>query len=231
MRYSRSLGFGFRQGINRRHRGLFGVLATTAGFAILLATSPAVSASSLAAKPQSDPRVSAWQASSVEGARFLAAARFLEVYLVRNPDGTLSLDAPPTALAKVSDRYVQVLNAGLTVLNGKIRAGELQTTSSGAVFAPATDRLVVQDGWTGHGTAWWGNYYCFSHWDLVNLGNYPNWAYTGLALTVIAAIPGTNGLVAVFIALYLAWLVSADNGNGSCLNIAWGSFPTWVTSQ
>ena len=161
----------------------------------------------------------------------IAAARFLEIYLVRNPDGTLSLNAPASALAKVPSKYVGVLTVGLNVLNEKVAAGALQTTAAGAVFAPGADPLVFQGGWTGHGTAWWGQYWCMSHWDLVNLGNYPNWVYGGAAMAVLAVIPGTFGLVAVFVAVYWAWMAWADHGNGSCINGSWAGGPLWVTSQ
>lgn len=150
---------------------------------------------------------------------------------MRNPDGTLSLNAPQSALTKVPAQYVRILTTGLSVLNGKIAAAELQTTPAGAVFTPSSDQMVFQGGWTGHGVAWWGQYWCLSHWDLVNLGNYPNWVYSAAAIGVLALIPEIGGLVAAFVLIYWAWMAWADYGNGSCLNGSWAGGPLWVTSQ
>jgi hypothetical protein len=173
--------------------------------------------------------------ATAEGLAFLATAQALAPYVVRESDGTLSLDAPGAAVNGLQPKYVSELRAGLRVLNAKVAAGELQTTEGGAVFDPKADSLNVQGGWTGHGYSWWGQYWCLSHTDLWRLHNYLTsgstlWL-TGSILGLIAAIPGTYGLVAVFIGLYFYWMLSVDYGNGSCLNASWAGGPLWVTSQ
>ncbi len=210
-------------------------VASGVGWAVALFVLAVPASAQSAATPEATSHVNSRPSANVDGAAITAAARTLAPYLVRNLDGTLRLEAPPAVLNRLPSNSVQQLTAGLGVLNVKLAAGELQTTAAGAVFDPKADRLLLQGGWTGHGYTWWGQYWCISHGDLRALNNWAttggNWLLTSAILGLIAAIPGTSGLVAVFMATYGWWMISVDYGNGSCLNGSWAGGPLWVTSQ
>ena len=217
----------------RHDRARLALFAPVAALLTMLLIAAPVAASSPTQKvsPVSPDRKAVWQKASAEGAGLVAAARALEVYLVRNPDGTMGLNAPRDVVDQLPSRYVRTLSSGLDVLNAKVVAGELQTRSAGAIFDPEADPMTLQGGWTGSGYTWWGRYYCLSHEDLRALGEYPNWIYVATVFAVIAAIPEVGGAIDAFVFLYLSWMAWADNGNGSCLNATWAGGPYWVTSQ
>ena len=131
---------------------------------LLIVLSPAAyaSAPSQALGAGTSEQRAAWQKASAEGAGLIATARTLDVYLVRHPDGTLSLNAPTAVVNKLPARFVGALTAGLKLLNARVVASELQTTSAGAVFRLNDDPLTFQGGWTGHGWAWWGQWTRYS---------------------------------------------------------------------
>ena len=220
--------------IGRLVSGIGGALVLS----LVLMTSPAAAApaASVAAPSQvrsaaSPAQVATWQRAAAQGLSLMTTARALERYLVRQPNGTLSLKAPAKVISRLPANEVQTLLGSLALVNKKIAAGELRTTTAGSVYDPKADQLTLQGGWTGYGSTWYSMYYCFSHAALMSLGNYPNYVYAAAVMTVIAVIPGVNGLVAVFVALYWAWLAWADHGNGSCLNVSRLGGPMWVTSQ
>jgi hypothetical protein len=212
-----------------RHRV---VLALLPVLLLLAAPSPVSASGKLVAGSQpSTAQQDAWSKAGSDGRSLIATARALEPFVVRQTDGTFHLVAPREVTRSLPARQVATLLAGVEVLNARIASGSLQTTVGGGVFDPLDDRLLVRDGWTGHGYAWWGQYWCFSHEALASLAAYPNGILAASTIAVITAIPGIGGVIDVFIALYLGWLVYDDYGNGSCLNESWALPPGWVTSQ
>ena len=172
--------------------------------------------------------------SSFDGTAFAATARALEPYLVRRPEGTLFLDAPPAVTNKLNAGYVKQLELGLGFLNSKILAGEMRTTPNGAVFEPRSDRFVLQSGWTGFGWTWWHEWWCLSHEDVQAMMNPGWWAMSGAAIGVIAALSSAVGAsIGATVGLFGGWMYVADQGRGSCLNAYPAPPPLglWVTSQ
>jgi hypothetical protein len=190
-------------------------------------------APSPAGTAMSPAQVAAMQAADAEGAAVTAAARALGPYLVRHPDGTLSLNAPPAVVHVLPAKYVEELTVGLVALNAKVLAGQLQTTAAGAVFDPKADALIFQGGWTGHGSDWWHDWYCLNHNDVQRMTNFGWWTLGAGALAVLALFAATLSLViSAVVFIYGGWMYLADHGNGSCMNF--GHFPPpniWVTSQ
>jgi hypothetical protein len=175
----------------------------------------------------------AWQRAGVEGQAVTAAARALAPYLVRRPDGTLSLDAPAAVVDRLPSKYVGELSAGLRTLNAKVMAGELQTTAAGAVFDPRTDSLTLQGGWSGYGQNWWHSYICLSHYDVGRMTNFGWWAMSAAGIAAIGAFSSVFGAaIGIVVSLFGGWMYLADKGNGSCLNMGhWPPPNMWVTSQ
>jgi hypothetical protein len=206
-------------------------LASGAGGALALFLLAVPAAAQSAATPESAGHVSSPPSAQVDGTALTAAARTLAPYLVRNLDGTLRLEAPSTVVNSLPSKYVQELTAGLGVLNAKVASGELQTTGGGAVFDPRSDTLMLQGGWSGHGIAWWGQYWCLSHNDIVYMNAGWWWDISAAGIGVIAYLSGGVGAALGIIYVYKAWMTAADHGNGSCLNYSWVGGPMWVTSQ
>ena len=217
---------------SNRHSAAFALLPAL--LLLLLAPRPVLASAADGSPARSQPGITqanAWQKADANGRSLIATARALEPFLVRQADGRLRLAAPHDLTRMLPPRQVAMLVAGLATLNSKVATGNLQTTEMAAVFDPADDPLLVRGGWTGHGVAWWGQYWCFSHEALASLATYPNGVIAGLTLVVIAAIPGIGAAVDAFIAIYLGWLIYDDYGRGSCLNESWAVPPGWVTSQ
>jgi hypothetical protein len=124
----------------------------------------------------------AWQAATADGLALTATVQALAPYVVRAPDGTLSLDAPAAIVNRLPSTYVGRLTLGLGVLNAKVTAGELRTTAAGGVFDPKSDTLMLQGGWSGHGIAWWGQYWCLNHSDVDAMYNGWWWDLTGAGI-------------------------------------------------
>jgi hypothetical protein len=170
--------------------------------------------------------------SNARAASLTATARMLETYLVRNANGTLSLNAPAGVINGLPAADVQTLGTGLNALNLKITAGQLLTGSGGTVFDSKTAGFAFQGGWTGYGRTWWGYYFCLSHYDIYRMTNFGWWSLTGAGIAAISAFSGIAGAaVGIVVGLYGGWMYLADHGNGSCLNASWAGGPGWVTSQ
>ena len=185
-------------------------------------------------KPRVTPKqAAAWQRANAEGAGITRTARTLERYLVRQPDGTLKLDAPAAVVSQLPEVYVARLTTALGATNAKVARGALQTTEAGAVFDPKTDGLTFQGGWSGYGQDWWHHYYCLSHEDLQFLlsGQFTFASLFGIA--VISAMSGAFGLATAAVGgVFGWWMFTADTGNGSCLNAGhWPPPNMWVTGQ
>jgi hypothetical protein len=171
--------------------------------------------------------------SSARVASLTTTARTLETYLVRNPNGTLSLNAPASVINGLPAMDVQALGTGLNALNLKISTGQLLTSSAGAVFNPKTAGFAFQGGWTGYGQNWWEAYLCLSHYDIQRMTNFGWWAMTGAGIAAISAFSSVIGAaIGIVVGLYAGWMYLADNGNGSCLNFGhWPPPNIWVSSQ
>jgi hypothetical protein len=182
-------------------------------------------------KAHSQPASSLY--TSTRAASLATTARTLEPYLVRQANGTLTLNAPANVLNGLPAGDVQALGTGLNALNTTIASGALRTNRAGAVFDPNTDRLTLQAGWTGFGQDWWHGYYCLSHEDLQKMTRYGVAGLTSVAIVVIARLAKLLGFaIAVVVGLYTSWMDLADNGRGSCLNLGhWPPPNAWVTSQ
>lgn len=180
---------------------------------------------------QSQPATSLY--SSAQAVSLTTTARTLEPYLVRQANGTLTLNAPANVINGLPGADVQALGLGLNALNSRIAAGQLQTSSAGAVFDPKTVSFTFQGGWSGFGRDWWHDYLCLSHYDVGRMTNFGYWAMTGAGIAAIAAFSNVIGAaIAIVVGLYSGWMYLADHGNGSCLNFGhWGPPNIWVTSQ
>jgi hypothetical protein len=171
------------------------------------------------------------KAATAEGLAFTATVQALTPYVVRESDGTLSLAAPAAVINRLPSKYVGELTLGLGVLNAKVAAGDLRTTAAGSVFDPRSDSLMLQGGWSGHGWAWWGEYWCLSHNDIVYMNNGWWWDIGAGGIAVIAALTGWVGAALGIVYIYKGWMTAFDYGNGSCLNYSRISGPMWVTPQ
>jgi hypothetical protein len=180
---------------------------------------------------QSQPAISLY--SAAQAASLTTTAQTLEPYLVRQANGTLTLNAPANVISGLPVADVRALGTGLNAVNAKIAAGQLQTSSAGAVFDPKTDRLAFQGGWTGYGHDWWHDYACLNHNDVQRLAHYGLNQLSNAALLALAFFGGVIGFAISLVALvYSGWMYTADHGNGSCLNFGhWPPPNIWVTSQ
>jgi hypothetical protein len=163
----------------------------------------------------------------------LATAATLGPYVVRLPDGALTVTAPAGVVDRLPASDVQALETGLQAVNARIAAGQLQATTAGAVFDPKSTGFMLQGGWSGFGQDWWHSYWCLSHSDIYRMTNWGWWTISGAGLTALTYFAAVIGLAAaVVVYLYAGWMYLADNGNGSCLNAGhWPPPNLWVTSQ
>ena len=222
----------------RRHlRRLASITFGALAFCVVVMPLTAQAAVAPTASSNGSPGVSpaqkaAWQRATAEGLAVTATAHALAPYLVRQPDGTLTLDAPAAVVDRLPSKYVGELSVGLRALNADVTAGKLQTTAAGAVFDPKTVGFTFQGGWSGHGQDWWHIYWCLSHSDIVALNAGWWWDISAFGNGVIAALSGPVGAGLGVVFLFKGWMTADDHGNGSCMNFGhWPPPNIWVTSQ
>lgn len=170
--------------------------------------------------PQQPSAFAAQQNAALE---YQATVRALDPYVVRSGDGTLSLNPPRKVASHVNSTYLAQLQAGLTILNGQIRADELRTTLDGRVYDPADTSLAIQGGWSGRVYAWWGVRYYLNEKDTLHLEGYI--AMGASAATIGLIFTGATGGGAVAFGVIIGvlgfgigWMMAVDNGNGIIVN-------------
>ena len=223
--------------LGRLGSGIGGALALSLVVVPMTGPAEAAPSASVSAPSQGRPGLASAefagrQNAFAPGLSLITTARAVEPYLVREANGTLNLKVPVNLVNRLPASDVQTLQAGLTVLNGKISTGQLRTTEAGSVFDPTADSLKLQGGWTGYGRSWWGYYFCLNHNDINRMTNFGWWAISGAGIAAISLFSATAAVaITIFIGLYGGWMYLADRGNGSCLNGSWAGGALWVTSQ
>jgi hypothetical protein len=168
-------------------------------------------------------QLTAFEAQQKAALEYQATVRALDPYVVRSGDGTLSLSPPGQVASQVNSTYLAQLQAGLPILNGQIRAGELRTTLDGRVYDPADTSLAIQGGWSGRVYAWWGVRYYLNEKDTLHLEGYM--AMGASAATIGLLLAGVTGGGAVAFGVIIGvlgfgigWMMAVDNGNGIIIN-------------
>jgi len=218
---------------NSHIRNVLGLIVAVLSFA---GTSP----STQVALAATNPSTSAQDAVS-PGARLQAEIKLLDRYVITNADGTLALSPPASVVRHVNAADLAILRTGLTTVNAKIEAGELQSTSDHRLVDAKATTFNIQWNWTGRTYHWWGVQDWFSeYWTLKIEAAYNMGAAAAGICAVVAAGLGVApvgiacGVAAGVLAFGAAWMAWADNGGGVVISQTWTPFPfggIWISGQ
>ena len=171
----------------------------------------------------SSQQLNAFEAQQKAAVEYQATVNALDPYVVRSGNGTLSLTPPGYVVRELNSTYVAQLQAGLTVLNGQIRAGSLRTTQDHRVYDPTDTSLSIQGGWTGHTYTWWGVRYFLGETNTLHLEGLLTMGASAAAIgAFLCGATGVGalvfGVIAAVLGFSIGWMMYVDNGNGIIIN-------------
>jgi hypothetical protein len=178
-----------------------------------------------------------YAAQAAQGARDQQAIDLATPYVTRNADGTLSLTLPPSVQAAIGGSELSRLQGDLQRTDTWIHAGELATTPSGHVYAPASQAISIQGGRNAVVYQWWGVqiYLNQQYSEAVGVVLMAGGSIVALLCAAGPEVCVWAGTLAIALIGYGAWIEvqALVDSNGDIINIEDFAFTwyLWISGQ